>query len=330
MLILTQQDLQRLLTMREVIDAVEDGFRAIAGGQAQSPDRLVLNLDDNSVLLEMPSYISAPGASRALGTKVVSVFSRNARYGLDNVQAMYLLLDAETGAPRALMEGRFITAIRTAATSALATKYMAAEGPKLLGIFGAGVQARFHIRAMIDVSEVKEILIASRNQPVDSDKAQLLAREMRDRYSIPCSVAPGEDVASRSNLICTCTSSPVPLFDGKLLKSGAHVNAVGAFTPETRELDTEAIKRSRVIVDALSAAGREAGEILIPLSKGAIGPEHVRGTLADLVSGAVSGRSAPDEITIFKSCGLAIEDLVTARLAYEKARRAQLGVDFGI
>jgi alanine dehydrogenase len=324
MLILTESDLRSVLTMRNVIAAIESGFLALAHGDALIPERLHLNVvDRNGIVLEMPAYVRSRegGDTSALGTKIVSVFSGNAARGLPIVQAVYLLLDSETGAPLALLEGRFITAIRTAATSAVATKFMCSEGTKTLAVFGAGVQARFHIDAMIEVAEVARVMIASRS----SENANALAEQVRLDHNIPCDVVSAGQAAGASNLICTCTNSPESLFDGSVLAEGTHINAVGAFTPSTRELDAETIRRARVIIDAESAAGREAGEILLPLSERAIDQAHVKGTLADVVSGRIAGRESDSEITVFKSCGLAIEDLVTARLAYTRATAASVG-----
>jgi len=198
---------------------------------------------------------------------------------------------------------------------------MASPAAKTLAVFGAGVQARFHIEAMIKVAEIARVMIASRSL----QNANALAEQVRLDHRIPCDVVSTVQAAASSNLICTCTSSPEPLFDGRLLVGGTHINAVGAFTPSTRELDTETIRRARVIIDAESAAGREAGEIIVPLSEGAIDQAHVKGSLADVVSGRVPGRESDDDITVFKSCGLAIEDLVTARLAYSRATAEELG-----
>jgi alanine dehydrogenase len=315
MLILTGQDLREILKMRDVIEAVESGFRSLARGDAIAPERLHLNIrSQNGVLLEMPAFMQA-GSGGALGTKVVSVFEKNRECGLDIVQSAYLLLDAQTGVPLSLMEGKYITAIRTAATSAVATKYMSSGGGKRLAVFGAGVQARFHIEAMIEAARVERIMIVSRRP----DPARELAIHSSNRFGVPAEVVSADEAARAADLICTCTSSPAPLFDGKLIINGAHINAVGAFTPSTRELDSETVLRARVFIDAESAAGREAGEIIIPVSEGTIPPHHIEGTLADVVSGKVTGRRSPEEITLFKSCGLAIEDLVTARLAYDKA-----------
>jgi alanine dehydrogenase len=325
MLILSESDLRTVLTMRDVISAVEQGFRALASGDAIVPGRLHLPVPAHKgVMLEMPAHIGSNGDDyqAALGTKIVSVFQRNPERGLDIVQGVYLLLDEQTGVPLSLMEGRFITAIRTAATSAVATKHMASPGRKRLAVFGAGVQARFHIEAMIEVAEVEHVMIASRSK----DKANALADHVRAAHKLSCDVVSAEQAAATANLICTCTTSPEALFDGRLLDNDTHINAVGAFTPSTRELDTETVRRARVIIDEFSSAGREAGEILIPISEGAFDQGHVKGTLADMVSGKIAGRESAFEITLFKSCGLAVEDLVTARLAYSRAIADCIGV----
>lgn len=327
MLILTENDLRQVLNMADVIRAVEDGFRALARGDAIAPSRLQLTIpEEGGVLLEMPARARLGSAANdlksAVGTKIVTVFENNSARNIDTVQAVYLLVDGETGSPLALMEGRFITAIRTAATSALATRLLATEGAKRLAVFGAGVQAEFHIEAMLRVSDAENIMIASRTET----KAAALAERVRSAYNVRCETLAPDEAVLRANLICTCTGSPAPLFDGRMIVPGTHINAVGAFTPATRELDTEAVRRSRLFIDARQAAGREAGEILIPVAEGAIDYSHVKGTLAELVTGEVPGRLSPEDITVFKSSGLAIEDLVTARLAYEKALAEAVGL----
>jgi ornithine cyclodeaminase/alanine dehydrogenase len=332
MLILNESDLRSVLEMRDVMAAVEAGFQALARGDVRLPERLRLAIPERkAVMLEMPAFSqsrpaagqSATGGECALGSKIVSVFEQNPARNLDIIQSIYLLFDAETGVPVSVMDGRFITAIRTAATSAVATKFMAPPAPERLAIFGAGVQARFHIDAMMCVARFERVMITSRT----AEKARALCDYVRETYSTACDVVAAEEAASNADLICTCTTARAPLFDGGLLKAATHVNAVGALTPTTRELDAEAIRRARVIIDAEMGAGKEAGEILIPLAEGIIGAGHVRGTLADVVSGRVAGRESDDEITVFRSCGLAIEDLVTASLAFKKATARGAGVE---
>jgi ornithine cyclodeaminase/alanine dehydrogenase len=324
MIVLTEQDLASLLQMRDVIDAVGEGFKSLARGEAFAPERVVLDISEHdAVMFNMPARArETEFASGALGTKVVSVFPHNRDREIEVVQSVYLLLDCQTGAPQALMEGRYITGVRTAATSAVATRLMACRGPKRLSIFGAGVQARFHARAMVEVADIESVLISSR----DMRKAERLAEEIRSTYGLACESASPDRAAAEADLICTCTTSSEPLFDGSLISPGAHINAVGAYTPHARELDTTTVRRSRLIIDSDSAAGREAGDVLIPLSERAITQGHILGTLSDVVSGHVEARRSPDDITLFKSCGLAIEDLVTARLAYDLALERGAGV----
>src|SRR6185503_1514209 len=180
--------------MKDVIDAVEEGFRALARGDVSVPDRLRLDVPDhNGIVLEMPAYVGSSGGEQsALGTKIVSVFERNPARGLDSIQSVYLLLDSETGAPLSLMDGRFITAIRTAATSAVATKYMASPGPKRLAVFGGGVQARFHLDAMMEVVQIERVTIVSRN----ADKARALVDFARELHKLPCDVVSAEQAVA--------------------------------------------------------------------------------------------------------------------------------------
>lgn len=342
MLFLSESDLRNVLSMAEVIAAVESGFRLVAAGRVRMPARLHLELPGRGILLEMPASVEATDVAAddalsgrghspehrlkfvergAFGTKIVSVFEKNRERGLDVVQAIYVLLDNETGQALSVMDGRYITAIRTAATSALATKLMAPPGRKRLAVFGAGVQAALHIQAMNEVVDLERVSISSRG----CGPARELANRVASEWKLRADVVEAAEAASTSNLICTCTTSPNPLFDGRLVLPGTHINAVGAFSPQTRELDSETVRRARVIIDAGSAAGREAGDILIPIREGVIEPAHVKGALADVISGKVAARTSPDEVTLFKSCGLAVEDLATAQLAYGKALTESIG-----
>jgi ornithine cyclodeaminase/alanine dehydrogenase len=327
MLILSEADLRKLLPMRDVIDAVERGFRAVAQGGTTLPQRLQMAVP-GGVFLYMPAYASlAPvsdqvGPQDVAGIKIASVFANNRHYILDVVQAAYLLLDGRTGVPLSLMDGRFLTALRTAATSALATRWMAVPGNKRLGLFGAGVLAEFHAYAMSEVAEIDKIAISSRTL----EKAEELARRIKAALRIDCDVLPPDQVASTADLICTCTTASTPVFAGNVVQEGTHINAVGAFTPDTRELDSYTVQRAIVVIDANEAAGSEAGDVLIPIAQGAITKSHIRGTLGDLVSGKITGRDSPRDVTLFKSCGVAIEDLVTAHLAYLRAKREGLGL----
>lgn len=319
-LILNSSELQALLEIPEVITVIEQAFRELSRGGCVIPPRFSLEVPDRQgVVLSMPSYMVESGT---MGIKVVSVYTRNPEKGLPTVIATYLLLDADTGKPLSFMDGVYITAIRTAATSAVATKYLARKDSRTLGIFGAGVQGRFHLWALLSILAFEEVRIYD----INTEKAKELAREMHERHRVPVIVAPSpQKLVEASDVIVTATTSPVPVFEGRDLRLGTHINAIGAFTPVTREVDSEAILRSRVVVDSYQGAWTEAGDILILLNEGLIGRDHVKAELGEVVAGEKKVRLSPEDITLFKSVGLAIEDAATAKLAYEKALQRGMG-----
>jgi ornithine cyclodeaminase/alanine dehydrogenase len=320
--LLTQNDMALLLRMEEVIDAVEAGFRACAQDPPVIPVRLPLDMPDRrAVVLFMPAYLARPPV---LGAKIVSVFPDNRTRGLPTVTGFYLLCDPETGALLALMDAAFLTGIRTAAASAVATRHLARRDSRVLGVFGAGVQARFHIEAMRTVLPIREIVVFNRTRA----HAEAFVAAMSAAHPVPFRLADTPEACAAADVVVTCTAARSPLFDGRRLQPGAHVNAVGAYTPDMRELDAQAICRASVFVDTYEGAFAEAGDILIPLRQGLMAKEHVRAELAEVVSGRKAGRTSEEEITVFKSVGYALEDAVTARLAYEKAVRNGIGWEF--
>lgn len=320
MLVLGRKDLETILDMASTIEAIEQAFLALSAGTCRVPERLLLEIPERgATLLAMPAYQGGP---EALGAKLVSVFPSNRARGLDIVQAAYLLLEAESGRPLALMEGNFLTGIRTAATSALATKFLAREDAARLAVFGAGTQSRFHIEAMCAVRPVRSLAISSRTR----SRAEQLAEEAARRFNLEARVAGAAEALAGAEIICTCTSSREPLFDGRLIEPGAHINAVGAFGPAMRELDAEAVRRARIVVDTRAGARAEAGDLLVPIAAGVIGPESILAELAEVVSGRRVRESAQD-ITLFKSVGYALEDLAAARLAYSRALERHVGIE---
>lgn len=317
-LMLSARDLATLLDMPEVIQAVEEGFREHGRGRAVVPLRQNISLDRGIYLL-MPSALPAKGIA---GTKQVSVFPTNAERGLPTIFAIYALADAATGETVAIMDAGYLTGIRTAAASAVAAKYLARPEAEALGIVGTGVQARFHLWAMKAVLPVRRVFVLGRRP----EAAAAFSREMAARHGIAVEpVASAKELAARCDLLVTASTSPGPVVFGKDLRPGMHLTAVGAFTPTTRELDGEAVRRAAVVVDTYEGAWAEAGDLLIPLGQGLIGRDHVRAELAEVVLGRKPGRPAPESITFFKSVGFAIEDLVTAELAFTRARQQGLG-----
>jgi ornithine cyclodeaminase len=258
-------------------------------------------------LLLMPAFGRA-----GVGVKLVTLTEGNRERALPFIQAAYVLFDAETQAAVAILDGSAITALRTAAVSALATRHLARADAARLVVFGAGVQATSHVEAMSAVRPVTELVVVSRS----SGSAEALADEGRRRG---LAATPGDPGAvAEADLVCTCTTAEVPVFDGSLLPPGVHVNAVGSYRPETRELDTETVRRASVVVETREVALAEAGDLLIPIREGVIDAAHVVAELADVVRGAAV-RRGPEDVTVFKSVGMAFEDLVVARAVVDAA-----------
>lgn len=290
-------ELRALIPMRAAIDALERAFGA--EDPAGAPPRSHLGTAAGTLLM-MPAAGDA-----GVGVKLVTLTPANPEEGLPLVQAVYVLFDPRTQAPLAVIDGAALTALRTAAVSALATEWLARPDATRLVVFGSGVQARSHLEAMCLVRPVGSVTVVSRNDTHAAAFADDVREEgLHVRVGTPADV----EVA---DLICTCTTSESPLFDGRKLAPGAHINAVGSYQPGTRELDTATIVRAKVVVERRVAALLEAGDLLIPIGEGAIGPEHLVADLGELVSGAVV-RTSEDDVTVFKSVGLAFEDLVVA------------------
>ncbi len=318
-LILSGGELERLLAPADVIAAVRSAFRQYAAGAYRVLPRQGLAVPDDGLLLVMPSALLD---SRALGTKLVTVYGRNRERGIPTIYASYLLLDSETGAPLALLEGGFLTGIRTGATSALAASFLARRDSRTVACFGAGVQAAFQLRCLAAAFTFEQVLVVGRTP----ERARAFADAMGKELRIPVLLASNaREVVSQADLITCATTSATPVFDGRDVRPGTHVDAVGAFRPETREVDTETVRRARVFVDTYAGAREEAGDLLIPIREGAVTWAHVVAELAELVTGVQRGRTIQDEITLFKSVGFALEDAATARLAYDRALAAGVG-----
>ena len=295
-------ELRRRLPMRAAIDALEAGFRT--QDPSVAPLRSHLETPAGS-LLQMPAF-----GDGGLGVKLVTLTPDNPNRHLPFINAVYVLFDVSTQTPEAIVDGAALTALRTAAVSGLASRHLSNPDADRLMIFGAGVQARSHLDAMLAVRPVEHVTVVSRTLP----GAQALVDLARER-GVGADVGEAGDVAG-VDLVCTCTTSDVPLFDGARLAAGVHVNAVGSYQPGSRELDTTTLLRALVVVETREAAFAEAGELAIPMGEGAFGREHVVADLAEVVQG-VGVRTAPSDVTVFKSVGLAFEDLIVARAAVD-------------
>jgi ornithine cyclodeaminase/alanine dehydrogenase-like protein (mu-crystallin family) len=300
----SEDEIRAVVRVDAVIAAIREAFvRGFA--TVSMPVRTVLELD-NAILLIMPCYDSA---LQAAGVKLVSV-SKKA-----GVNAVYELLDPATGITVARMEASYLTDLRTAATSAVATDLLAHKDVETLGIFGSGRQAAAHLAVIPRVRSFKRFLVCGSGR---SDLEDFCAK-MKTELSINLEPADAETVARESDVISTCTTSRTPILNGNWLRPGIHLNLVGAFQPGTREVDDIAMKRARVVVDTYEGALAEAGDLLMPFQSGAIDRRHIIADLHEIASGKKMGRSHSDDITLFKSVGCALEDLVTAQFIYKSA-----------
>jgi len=325
-LILTRKNVRDLLSMDEVIDALEGAFLSYGQGNTVVPVRLPLEVKPyRGVSLFMPAFQEEP---KGLGVKVVSVFPENPKKNLPTIFSYYLFCDPQTGSLQALMDGSVLTGIRTGAASGLASRYLARKDSKTLGLFGAGFQAGFQLEAMrVVLPALERVYVVD----VDRGRVSEFIRTHSTDGKIKFEAATDTDhVAKESDVIVTATTSSSPLFDGRLLRPGTHINAIGGFTPTMQEVDEETVRKAKVVVDTYEGCLSEAGELLIPMQKGKFSRDRIHSDLAGLVSKQKPGREGPDDITLFKSVGTAIEDLAAARLAYQEATKRGIGLTFEI
>jgi ornithine cyclodeaminase/alanine dehydrogenase-like protein (mu-crystallin family) len=320
-LILGEADVARLLPMDECVEVMAEALNALERGEMHQPLRFVVRPPDAAGLLGlMPAHRA--GSEAAFGLKAVCVMPGNPARGLDAHQGVVILSDGETGEVRAVVNASAITAIRTAAVSAVATRLLARHDARELAILGAGVQARSHLEAMAVVRNFEVARIWSRT----AEHAQALAEQASAPFRIEAA-ASAEDAVREADVVCTTTSSREPVLSRAWLRDGAHVNAVGSSIPTTRELDTETMAAAALFVDRRESTVNEAGDFLFAQREGAIGPEHIRAELGQLLAGTAEGRTSPDDLTVFKSLGLAVEDLAAAEHLYRRARETGTGTE---
>lgn len=308
-----------VLKMKDCMQAVEQAFRELSDGNAVMPVRTAITPPDG-LSLYMPAYLKE---SEALACKVVSVFKNNPeKFNLPTTIGKVLLQDPKTGDVICIMDGGYLTAVRTGAASGVATKYLAREQDYYsVAVFGAGVQAKMQFWAMIEAVNVAEAKVFDLNEKM----AELFCSEMKERFGVKVKIAASADEMLECDIICTATSSSTPLFDGNKLREGTHINGIGSHTPNARELDSATIKRAKFIGDSREACFKEAGDLLIPINEKVIDENHFYAELGEVITGKKPGRVDSKEITLFKSNGLAIQDAATAKLVYLKALELNLG-----
>lgn len=323
-LLLSRQDVQKVLTMADCIAAVEKAFGELARGSAIMPQRAVIKAAAHrGVFLAMPAYIG--GEDEALGIKAVTVYPDNpARHKLPTTLGTLLLCDPATGKVVAIMDAGYLTAVRTGAASGVATRHLARPDAAVCVVFGAGVQARQQLAAVHLVRPLRQAWVLD----TVAEARDKFAVEMGAALGIPVTPAADAETAVRgADIVVTATSSATPVFDGRWLRPGTHINNIGSHSPDARELDTETVRRAKYVADHREASLAEAGDLLIPIKEGAVTAGHIHASLGEIVIGAKPGRTSPEEITLFKSCGLAVQDVATAKAVYAAARARGIGVE---
>lgn len=320
--VLTAADIRQALPMAEAVEAMKAAYAQFSAGQVDAPLRTrVVAPQSEGLTLFMPASLFDSGD---LAVKAVSVFPRNQQLGLPTIHALVVVLSAETGAPLAVLEGGSLTAIRTGAASGAATDLLAPSESHTAAIIGSGVQARTQLEAVCTVRRIERAAVYS----LDTEGAQQMVAELRGRGPIPLELHvaqnPGEALAE-AQIVCCATTSVSPVFAFSQLNRGTHINAVGSYTPEMQEIDADTIAHALVVVDSREAVLSETGDIIIPLRQGRIDADHIHAELGEIVSGAKPGRTSDEQLTLFKSVGLAVQDAVAAGRALQRAEQLGLG-----
>lgn len=343
MRLLNRHQVESLLPMHAAIQAVETGFRRLAAGDVVMPQRAAMEIaPHNGLHLSMPAFVgpdSAPSGplgdgestpaledAGALVIKIVTVYGDNpARFGLPTIQGVLLVHDARTGAPIALMDAEALTAIRTGAAGGVAARYMALPDARILTLFGAGAQAAAQVEAVCQVRPIEQVHVVTRSQGSATDD---FCRALAQRLQIEVGQTKSrQEAVAGAHIICTATTSGEPVFDGAWVQPGTHINAVGAYKRTLRELDSSLVARCRIVVDHMQAAKAEAGDIVLAVEEGAMDYAQIVGELGEVVSGRVAGRAHAEEITLFKSVGLAMQDAMTAAYVVAQAHSRGIGTE---
>jgi alanine dehydrogenase len=322
--VLSKQNVQQAVPMREAIEIVKGAFAQLSEGKAVVPLRTQLPVERHEgVTLFMPAYLSE---SDDLGIKIVSVFPGNLEMGWPTIFALVTVVEASTGRPVAVMDGTYLTALRTGAASGAATDLLARKDAKVAAIFGAGAQGRTQLLAVCEVRDIEKAWVYD----VNPQAAERYAQEMAGKGRIPADLkvtsSPAE-ATREADVLCTATTSRTPVFADEDLKPGVHINAVGSFTPEMQEIPGQTVGRARVVVGSREGCLSETGDLIIPIRKGLITEHNIYAELGEIAAGVKPGRDNIEEITLFKSVGNAVQDVSVAKRVVEEARRLGMGVE---
>lgn len=319
--ILSAEDVRRALPMTEAIEAVKSAFTQLSRGKVKMPLRTPIEVSaHHGVTLFMPGYLVG---DHQMAIKIVSIFNDNIALGIPLIHALVVVVDPTTGQPQAVMDGTYLTALRTGAASGAASELLAIPEAKVVAIIGAGAQGKTQLEGVCAVRRIKEVWVYDTNPNQSTE----YAREMSERLSLPINVSQSpKEALTQADIICTSTTSSTPVFSDECLKQGSHINAVGAYTPKMQEIPSETVVRAKVVIDHRTASLSEAGDLLIPLHQGLMKQDHIYAELGEIIAGSKPGRESETEITLFKSVGVAVQDIATATRALANAERMGLGV----
>ncbi len=324
-LLLDRTTIQGLLDMDQMIEILEQAFGELASGSAVMPQRTaVADGDVNGWYAFMPAQLKTMGA---LGVKSVTVYKDNpAAHGLPATLATIVLMDSQTGQTLAVMDGGYITAMRTGAVTGLATKYLARKDAKIAGVLGAGVQARAQLWGMAAGANLEKALVFSLDPP-ETQKA--FAAETSEMLGLPIEIsASGRELVESVDILSLATTATTPIMDSEWVKPGTHINGIGSHAVGVRELDTATVVKSKLVCDQVDACLAEAGDVQIPIEEGALNPDDIYGEIGELITGTKAGRESDDEVTLFKSVGLSIQDISAAHYVYQQALEQGVGTEF--
>jgi alanine dehydrogenase len=326
MLVLNRADIRALVPMRDAVELMKIAFRELSAGRAESPLRSVVPVAEGAVTLIMPAYVPA---ADALGFKVVSVFEKNRERDLPTISAMVCLLDSQTGQPAAILNGAYLTALRTGAVSGAATDLLAREDASQVVVVGAGAQGVTQAAGVAAVRPIERIVVVDLSETSLRRFREDIARDWPDLVD-RIETTSDASVVSEADVICTATTARQPVFNADHVRPGTHINGIGAFTPEMQELPPEVVQRATLVVDQVEAVLEEAGDLIIPINAGALDRDRVSRELGQIVAGEAPARTSSNEITLFKSVGNAVQDVTVARRAVERAVQAGAGHEVSI
>jgi ornithine cyclodeaminase/alanine dehydrogenase-like protein (mu-crystallin family) len=318
--VLSGKQIREAVRMKDIIDAVETAFIELSSGHAEMPVRAYISIaEPQGIALFMPSYMKP---TEMIGIKTITLFEDNRTTGIPYIQGMVCLFDGINGTPMAVLDGMTITALRTGAASGLATRLLARRNSATCAIFGAGVQGRTQLEAVCAVCNIEEAIIFD-SVPAASEK---FADEMSSALKIEVNVAAtSKEAVSKADVVCCATISETPVFDNRDLPPGVHINAVGSYKPHVQEVPEETVLRSRLFVDHRVSALEETGDLIIPINKGLLTEDHIVAEIGEVAAGKIPARTSDDQITFFKSVGVAVQDLAAAAVILKRAEDLNIG-----